>query len=383
MKTQLKTIVVSAVNLNVGGTLTILRDCLQYLSELANGKEYKIIALVYSKELAYYSNIEYIEMPWPKKTWTRRLWCEYITMKKISKELSPVYLWLSLHDTTPNVFAERRAVYCHNPFPFYKWKAREWLFTPKIVLFALFSKWIYQINIKKNDRVIVQQQWIKDAFLRWFDLDNERVIVAPPAKAISLRQGVKGLIKADDIHGVTAIKSTPFIFFYAASANSHKNFEALCAGAQNLYDRLGEGSFEVHITVKGDENGYARWLYRKWGNHPALKFTGFLNRENLYALYEKADCLVFPSKVETWGLPITEFASLKKPMLLADLPYAHETASGCDCVSFFNAEDALQLSTKMEALVGGNSSDFKIAETIRLDSPLAPSWHELFTLLLK
>ena len=137
-----KTIVVSAVNLNAGGTLTILRDCLQYLSRLAEQNEYKIIALVHKRELADYPRITYIEMRWPKKSWIGRLWCEYVTMRRISQDLAPVYLWLSLHDTTPNVTAERRAVYCHNPFPFYKWKAREWLFTPKIVMFALFSKWI-------------------------------------------------------------------------------------------------------------------------------------------------------------------------------------------------------------------------------------------------
>ncbi len=35
----MKTIVVSAVNLNVGGTLTILRDCLSFLSEFSVKKK--------------------------------------------------------------------------------------------------------------------------------------------------------------------------------------------------------------------------------------------------------------------------------------------------------------------------------------------------------
>ena len=114
----MRTIVVSAVNLNTGGTLTILRDCLQYLSGLAEKENCRIVALVYKKELAYYPNIEYVEIQWSKKAWIMRLWCEYVTMRKISKRLAPVVLWLSLHDTTPNVVADRRAVYCHNPFPF-------------------------------------------------------------------------------------------------------------------------------------------------------------------------------------------------------------------------------------------------------------------------
>ena len=76
----MKTIVVSAVNIRKGGTLTILRDCLGYLSGLASGGEYRVVALVHKRELADYPGIEYIEMPGCIKGWGRRLWCEYVTM---------------------------------------------------------------------------------------------------------------------------------------------------------------------------------------------------------------------------------------------------------------------------------------------------------------
>lgn len=107
----MRTIVVSAVNIRKGGTLTILRNCLEYLSDLAQKGDYRIVALVHRKELAEYSGIEYIEMPDTIKSWSRRLWCEYVTMYRISKSLAPVYLWFSLHDTTPRVIAEKQAVY--------------------------------------------------------------------------------------------------------------------------------------------------------------------------------------------------------------------------------------------------------------------------------
>ena len=99
--TERKTIVVSAVSLRKGGTLTILRDCLEHLSVLAAGGGYRVVALVHRRELADYPEIEYIEMPEIIKGWGRRLWCEYVTMYRISKQLKPVYFWLSLHDTTP------------------------------------------------------------------------------------------------------------------------------------------------------------------------------------------------------------------------------------------------------------------------------------------
>ena len=83
-----KTVVVSAVNIRKGGTLTILKDCLKYLSNLAETGEWKAIAIVHKKTLCDYPGIEYIEIPWSIKSWSRRLWCEYVTLHRISKELA-------------------------------------------------------------------------------------------------------------------------------------------------------------------------------------------------------------------------------------------------------------------------------------------------------
>ena len=81
----MKQIVISAVNLRKGGTLTILRQCLAFLSEWAPAHGYRVTALVHKQELADYPNIQYIELPWAIDGWGKRLWCEYVTMGKISR----------------------------------------------------------------------------------------------------------------------------------------------------------------------------------------------------------------------------------------------------------------------------------------------------------
>jgi glycosyltransferase involved in cell wall biosynthesis len=368
-----KTIVISAVNLTKGGTLTILRECLRYLSEWSKTSDYRIVALVHRKDLACFPNIEYIEMQWPKKNWFNRLWCEYVTMKKISVKLSPVYLWLSLHDTTPNVFAEKRAVYCHNPFPFHKWKMREWMFTPRIVLLSLFSKYIYRRNIHKNTYVVVQQDWMRKAFVRLFGLQKETVIVAPPS---SMNK------KPDDflMNGTSVERNYSFLF--ASYPDSHKNFEVVCQAAEILKEQLRIEDFKVYITIKEEDNAYTQWLFHKWGKIPNVAFIGFLDRKSLYEYYNTCHCLVFPSKVETWGLPITEFAAFNKPMLLADLPYTHETAGGCTKVAFFNPDDPYELADKMRRLIQGDDSFLLTAKKVVTSPPVAKSWRELFNILL-
>ena len=364
-----KTIVISAVNLNVGGTLAILRDCLAYLSEFTKQSGYKVVAIVYDKKLVEFPEIEYIETQWPKKNWFNRIWYEYVSLKQVSRQIGPIELWLSLHDTTPNVKANRRAVYCHNPFPFYQWNRQELFKAPKIVLFSLFSKFIYKHNIHKNDHVIVQQQWIKQRFKQMFGLAKERIVVALPMTP------TKFYVQENSF-------DTPYTeFIYPASANSHKNFECLCS-ATDLLNSAGIINFKVYLTLNGDENVYAAWLRRKWGHVKSLEFIGFLDKDQLQNYYAKADCLVFPSKVETWGLPISEFSRTSKPMLLADLPYAYETAAGNDSVAFFDPNSPEKLAQQMGRIIQKNQQFLQKVEPLNIEDPKSNSWQELFDILL-
>ena len=368
----MKTIVISAVNLRKGGTLTILRNCLEYLSGLAQSGNYRIVALVHKKELADYPSIEYIEQPWTLKSWLLRLWCEYVTMYRLSKRLSPVYLWLSLHDTTPNVKAERRAVYCHNPFPFYPWKWKELLLNYRIVCFAWFSKYIYRTNLHKNYRVLVQQQWIREEIMKMFHLPMEKIIVTLPTPVTSM----SCIDRAGD-------QSMTYTFLYPSYGDIHKNFELLCRATDLLEKEIGQGKFKVILTLSGTENKYTQWLYKEWGKIESLEFAGFMDKERLYSTYAQADCLVFPSKVETWGLPISEYAEFEKPMLLADLPYAHETAAGSKLTAFFAPDDADKLKEYMKRLVFHETAFLSAVPQQDIKMPKTSTWKELFNMLLR
>ena len=366
-----RTIVISAVNLRKGGTLTILRDCLQYLSELARASDYRVVALVHKRELCDYEGIEYIDMPDIIKGWGKRLWCEYVTMHKISKDLAPVCLWLSLHDTSPRVVADRHAVYCQTSFPFYKWSFRDFKMDFKIPMFAMFTKYVYKINISSNRFLVVQQNWLRLGFSRMFGMGKEKFIVAPPQR--------KPLeIVPEEICNVC------YTFFYASTPDCHKNFETLCEATRLLEAEVGEGKFKVVLTLSGEENKYSRWLHSQWGKIRSIEFAGFMSKERLLGYYKSVDCLVFPSKIETWGLPITEFmeTSVDKPMLLSDLPYAHETAAGASRVCFFNPSNPAELKERMKELIQDKCVAFAPVPKHEIEEPKADSWKELFEILL-
>ena len=360
-----KTIGVSAVSLRKGGTLTILRDCLCYLSTLAVDGHYRIIALVHKRELADYPGIRYIEMPDIIKGWSRRLWCEYVTMNRISVRIAPVYLWLSLHDTTPRVRAERQVVYCQTSFPFYKWNWRDFRFDYKIVLFALFTRFAYRINVHRNDFLIVQQEWLRSGLSRLLRVKEEKFIVAPP-------EHKESRVVAE------RIERSCFTFLYASTPDCHKNFEFVCEAVSLLEQEIGKDVFKLVLTINGQENKYSKWLHRKYGSVSSIEFAGFMSKEKLFGYYHAVDCLVFPSRVETWGLPISEFMFTGKPMLLADLPYARETASGSERTAFFSLSAPELLKEQMKRLWRGDTSFLASVRTSGERFSCALSWQELF-----
>ena len=359
-----RTIVISAVNLRKGGTLAILRDCLHAMSGMAKQNGWRVVALVHRKELAYYEGIEYIELPWSIRSWAHRLWCEYVTMHGISRSLGHIDLWLSLHDTTPRVEADCQAVYCHNSYPFFRWQWRHLWQNYRIVCFALFTRWFYRINLHRNRVIVVQQEWFRKAFAEMFSLTRDDIVVFPPRQTL---QAIPDKRPSDGIYR----------FIYPAYPDVHKNFECLCQATQMLEQEVGRGRFEVLLTTDKSLNRYSEWLHGHWADVASLRFCGFLTQEQLFELYAQADCLVFPSHVETWGLPISEFAATGRPMLLADLPYAHESAAGSSQTAFFNPNRPEDLKKHMTQLLGGNKSCLAHIGRKKPEPPTVNSWEEL------
>jgi len=366
----MKTIVLSGVNLFRGGTLKVMQECIAALSAFA-GDRYRIVALVHNAEQhPDYPNVSYIAFPKSRSSYFYRLYYEYIGFRKLSKQLKP-YLWFSMHDATPNVIAEKRMVYCHNPFPFYKAGLKDFILQRNIFFLSILSKYIYRINIKKNDYVIVQQEWMREAFRRMFGINN--IVVAMPVFPDFAKE------KAEVTCSESENKITTF--FFPATSIIHKNFELICEAA-TLLEKDNCFDFNVLLTIDGTEDKYAKWLYKKYQSLKTVKFIGFLNREKINFYYQTCDCLVFPSKAETWGLPLSEAKEFDMPVLVSDLPYAKESIGKYDNVKFFNPDNARQLADEMKSFIQGTIV-YDETKEITYNEPVTWNWDELICFLLK
>jgi glycosyltransferase involved in cell wall biosynthesis len=360
-------IVISGINMTNGGLFTILDNCLKEISLYNRENNFVVYALVADENWFKYDNICFLSFPKSKKSWWARLFYEYFYFKKLSIKLNPD-VWLSLHDTTPNVICKKQFVYCHNPNSFQKIGWRDWFFDYKVGVFGLFYKYLYKINIKKNSAVFVQQYWIKHEFEKMFNIDTVFVATPPFTEEVTTERID---LKKDKIH-----------FFYPSFPRHFKNFEVIMNAILLLDIGVRTKVHFVFTTINGNKNRYAKHLMKKYSHFEEITFLGHISRNELLKYYNSTQCLLFPSKLETWGLPISEAKAYKKPILLANLPYAKETVGDYDKVSFFDPDDAKKLADLIadfanESIVfDGNKYPYKKNEPLN-------NWFELFDVMLK
>ena len=361
-------VVISAVNFSEGGPLTVLIECLSAAVETL-GSEWKIVALVHDAALVpQHPRMQVLAFPKPKRSWAKRLGMEWGGgFLALSRELKPD-LWLSLHDITPRVEARRQVVYCHNPSPFHDLTWREARIEPSFALFNLFYAHLYRCFIGRNHAVVVQQSWLRDEFRRRYG--HPQIIVAHP----EVRQVAPVALdeKGDDGRCVLIYPALPRVF---------KNFEVLCDAVERLPPQV-SARLDLRLTVDGTENRYARELLARYGQVPGLSFIGRQSRQQMAGHYARCAAVLFPSLLETWGLPITEAKALGKPLVVADLPYAHETVGDCAQVEFLPPRDPAAWAQTLERIVEGRWSPG--GQTVAMPAqPYTRGWSALWQRLVE
>jgi glycosyltransferase involved in cell wall biosynthesis len=350
---------VSGVNLVEGGTLKVLSDFLVSASAELDST-WEIIALVNSRGKMPRSRAKLIEISWPKKSWLNRLYFEWRVSSRIARRLHPD-VWFAIHDITPLVGSVKTAVYCHNPMPFYSPSVREARYDVKAWLFSKLYGYLYGIGIKRNFLVVVQQDWIRRAFCERYGLDN--VLVAYPDYSYS--PGNRGNMMSD----------TKYRFLFPSLARPFKNFEVICRAAAILEAR-GVKNFRIVLTIDAAENNYARDLISEFGHLSTLEFVGRQTFDQMQYLYERSQCLIFPSRIETWGLPITEAKARGLHLLVAREQYAFETVGTYDKAAFFATSDEEDLAGKMLGLIEGRRVTDRVTGR-KPEAPFVEGWAAL------
>lgn len=329
--TNKKTIIVHDLPADGGGALAILR---QFLSEVKTNeiaRNYRWIIFVSNGLVDEFSDnhIEIVKVNMRK--WHRRIWWDTLGIKRwIRRSLVDPLIAISLASVGFRYLDIPQLVYIHQSLPYgdfkdfkwFEWKARFYTWG--------IGKWM-KWSIKMDSTIVVQTNWMKEAVNRKLGIPFERIIVIRPN--VKLLEGNK-----------TKNDKSEFSYrcFYPATAGvSYKNHELLIevlgeikSMNSDLFKKL-----RFVFTCKPEDNRLTKYYEKeskKLDVREAIEWVGYLNNEDMSNEYERADIVLFPSKLETFGLPLVEAASLGKPIIALDRQYAHDVLEGYKGVKYLS-----------------------------------------------
>ena len=330
-------VIVLDVQAEESGALTILTDFFNQVRETKD-KNVKWIFVLSKPELKCNNeNIEVIRFPWVKKNWLCRLFFDVVILKKLIHEHRPDNIF-SLQNKGVVGFRGNQEVYFHMAVYLTDYRFSLRRDGKKLWLYQNVLKGLVLNSLKHVNTIIVQTNWMKNALMKETNIANDKIIVRPPQ------------INIDNIKSFAESESNYKRFFYPALPFTYKCHLVILKAAKVLND-LGICDFELFFTIRGDENPLACELKEYVDKYKLnVSFLGTITREQVFALYSTS-VLVFPSGLESFGLPLLEAKLSGTPIISSDTDFAKEILDDYPKVSYFHGQDYHQLADIMKQII--------------------------------
>lgn len=345
-------IVVNAIAASSGGALTVLRSFQKYILE--NDKDNEWIFLLNDKYIDETDNIKINILGEVKSNWLNRLKFDLFSGKKYISSLNPDIVF-SLQNTITFGLPYPQVVYMHQSIPFQKIKKFSFFKSEERIL-AIYQYIIGEFikkSIKKADKVIVQTKWIKDSVREFTNIDSDKVIDVFPNFENCSEYKKNNLF---DNHK----------FFFPAAKHVYKNHQCIY-DACDILEKKGVIDYTISLTIE------------EINTIQNINYLGELSFESVLENYNTST-LIFPSYIETVGLPMLEARQMGTIILASDCPFSREVLDGYANAYYFNPFKPNELADLIVKVLNGEI----VRETIdELDNKNTDSWQTIIDIIIK
>jgi len=202
------------------------------------------------------------------------------------------------------------------------------------------ARWRLPLMAKFASKIITPSRSVKTEVCERFGVDSEKVVVTPeaPRSAFKRRDDTDSVIEVRKRLGI----DEDFLLF-VGTIEPRKNLHRLIEAFDQL---LRSTSLCPKLVIAGGQG----WLMddftsliqqKKLGDRICL--TGYLQDEDLCALYSSCRAFVYPSLYEGFGLPPLEAMACGAPVITSRIPSLIETVAGAAwLVDPYNVEELAQ-----------------------------------------
>lgn len=363
---QKKCIIVNAAALRSSGALSIYHQFIAHLYDHLDGHRW----IVFVDPSVIQPSLEGVTfVPDLNHSWRHRIFWDFGGLRH----------WLKVHNIFPDVVVSlqntgcicgcRQVVYYHQSLPFYSRKWSFWKSTERIMwLYKNVYPWIVKKSLDvANTDVVVQIPFIKQAFAKRYNFNKERIhVMFPDIECINVTSIIPLELDERYIHVLYPATPLPYKehFTLVEALNLLKKQHPELIKVMRIHLTFSEGDFpELNRRI---------FLYEL---QDQFVMDGKMSHEKLLQLYKACQGLLFPSTIETLGLPLLEAAAFGLPIVVSDLNYAHEVLGEYEGATFVQPLDYQQWADEIAHICLKPKSYSILAER-------NSSWNDFFRLVL-
>ena len=184
------------------------------------------------------------------------------------------------------------------------------------------KRFVFKRFIKNTDKWFVQSLNVKNQLIKKFRLQNSSVNIYPIFSQNEYLQERKTKNK----------------FVYVSYPYPYKNHKKLIEAFASAFKQCKVG--ELHLTID-ENNDLLINLIKDYKSKGIPIFNhGIIDKQKIHKLYANSEYLIFPSLMESFGLPIVEAIELGCKIIVSDLPFAN---SICKPSLVFNPNDKIEI----------------------------------------
>lgn len=245
---------------------------------------------------------------------------------------------VTIHDLIHQHFQMRRAT-LHDPIT-YKIK-------------QLGYKAVFKNAISKSSKILVPSNYVKELLVREWKIPAEKIVVTYEAVDGKIFTILSKMSQAKIDGVMEKFNINPPYIFYVGNAHPHKNVEGLI----RVFRQLKEKNQQLRLILAGEDHYFWQRL-KKENKHEGIVYTGYVNDEQLVALYKNASCFVMPSFEEGFGIPLLEAMAAFCPVVSSKEGALPEV--GGDAALYFDPHDLGDMRNKIDRVL----KDEKLAQEL-------------------
>jgi glycosyltransferase involved in cell wall biosynthesis len=201
-----------------------------------------------------------------------------------------------------------------------------------------YYQYIFPLMIKTSKHIITVSEFSKNELVKRYKIKERKISVVYDC--------------VNEIFKPSKIEKTDKYILALSSVAYHKNF----IGLLEAFQLLKNNNIKLYIVGGSNKKIFGEKsldILRDIEKNPNVRYLGRVNDEKLVELYSNAQCFVYPSFYEGFGLPPLEAQACGCPIIISDIPVFKEIYG--ESAIYCNPHNAEDIANKIETVLEDKS----------------------------